>query len=129
MNTQLVNSLVQGSFSSAKTFPEIVQALVKEGFESYHVDLVRSEYRYYMPNGESHVVTADHQLDQAASDFTAAGVEAAVRASQAGQVNYQEFLKRILKAGCVYYVTYLRGKKVAYFGRDGSEHVEYFPQK
>jgi hypothetical protein len=37
-------------------------------------------------------------------------------------------MKEITEAGCVYYIAYLSGKKVIYFGRKGEMHVELFPQ-
>lgn len=127
MNTQLLHELVQRSWQSTITFPEVVQALLKEGFESYHVDLVRGENRYYLPDGHSHVEAMPHPDFKAATRFSAKDVESAVRAIQAGRIDYQEFVERIMLAGCVYYITYLSGKKVAYLGREGDVHVEHFP--
>src|SRR5262245_58322306 len=109
MNKQLIHDLVHKSHEGSITFPQVVGALMEAGFESYHVDIVRSESRYYMPNGETHVENLPTQYPRAAQNFSAAGVEAAVRAIQAGQIQYAEFMKRILAAGCVYYVTYITG--------------------
>lgn len=36
--------------------------------------------------------------------------------------------RKILEAGCVYYIAYLAGQRVAYFGRGGEAHIEPFPQ-
>lgn len=127
MNTKLLHEVAHNSYNNTISFPEVVQALSKEGVESYHVDLVRNEYRYYLPNGESHVEKLEHTYPQAAMKFSADAVEANVRAIQSGHISYQEFIKKIMEAGCVYYITYLSGRKVVYFGRDGAKHVEHFP--
>lgn len=127
MNTKLCKDMAQASIAGSLKFPEIVGKLIAEGMESYHVDFVRSENRYYMPNGESHVEPVDLEHAKAAQKFSATQVEAAVRKSQAGKINYPQFVKEVLDAGCVYYITYLTGKRVTYFGREGDSHTEFFP--
>ena len=42
-------------------------------------------------------------------------------------VMYPEFMRLSRAAGCVGYVTWLAGRRVAYFGRRGETHVERFP--
>ena len=103
--------------------------LLNEGVESYHVDLVRSENRYYMPSGETHVETVPFKHSKAAEKFSANLVEAAIKSIQAGKIDYKQFLHQIMDAGTVYYIAYLSGKRVIYFGREGDFHVEHFPQK
>lgn len=129
MNPSTVRKTIQDSLSGQITFPQIVGILMNEGIESYHVDLLRSENRYYPRSGESLVEKVDLPHSPAAQEFSAAQVEAAVRGAQAGRLKYPEFVTAILNAGCVYYIAYLDGKKVSYFGRKGEAHVENFPQK
>lgn len=129
MNTEAIKKVILGSHQATMTFPQVVQTLLAEGFEAYHVDLVRNENRYYMPNGESHVEIVAEKHAAPAADFSAAMVEKAIRSIQAGQINYREFIRQILEAGTVAYAVYLDGKRAIYFGRKGEFHVEHFPDK
>lgn len=117
----------EASFTGSKKFPDIVMSLINAGVESYHVDVVRSENRYYLPSGENHTVTNHLAKAPIAEEFSASQIESAVRESQAGKINYLQFMEKARAAGCVYYITYLKGKKVVYMGRSGEFHTEYFP--
>jgi len=64
---------------------------------------------------------------QIAAQFSAAGVEAAVRQAQRGEIMYPEFTRQALAAGCVGYFVQITGKCVQYFGRNGEIHTEWFP--
>jgi uncharacterized protein YbcV (DUF1398 family) len=119
---------IQESLNGTMTFPQVVGKLLEQGVESYHVDLTRSENRYYDAGGESAVIEVPHRTHLAAADFSPEGVHAAIRKSQAGEIKYPRFLEEISQAGCVYYIAYLAGKQVIYFGRKGEMHVEKFPQ-
>ena len=59
--------------------------------------------------------------------FSATGVEAAVRAVQAGAIPYRTFCERVVAAGCVGYHVSIVGRRVVYYGRTGDSHVEWFP--
>lgn len=59
------------------------------------ITLTSSAPTYYTPNGESEVVPNDPIESIAAKDFSAAGVEAAVGAIQAGEIKYKEFCETI----------------------------------
>lgn len=129
MNPTVIKKVIAQSLKSQINFPQVVGALIKEGVESYHVDMVRGENRYYSAQGDSLVEKVQLPHGQAAQEFSAKGVETAVRKVQQGKSNYENFIHEILAAGCVYYIAYLSGEKVAYFGRNGEVHVEYFPKK
>lgn len=117
----------EGSDHERITFGEVVMKLMGAGVERYRADMVRNERVYFMPNGESLVLPAHEVGGEPAQVFSAAGVDAAVRAIQAGQIKYQEFCRRIVAAGCVDYVVSLVGQRAIYFGRSGESHVEPFP--
>lgn len=127
MNKAAIKSTIDKSLSGAAKFPDVVGALLAEGVESYHVDLVRSENRYYAADGESHVENVPFEHPRAAAEFSAEKVQAAVKKAQAGQIDYPQFLREILAAGTVHYVAYLAGKRVVYCGRNGDSHTEFFP--
>jgi uncharacterized protein YbcV (DUF1398 family) len=109
------------------TFPEVVMKLMQAGVERYHADLVRSERTHYMPDGETDVRPAHGVKTVPAKDFSAAGVDAAVRAIQRQEIQYREFCERIAAAGCVGYIVSLAGRRAVYYGRTGESHVEMFP--
>jgi uncharacterized protein YbcV (DUF1398 family) len=108
-------------------FGEVVQKLIGAGVERYHCDLLRSEKIYYLPDGKSERVPNDDIDVIPAQDFSAAGVEAAVRAIQAGKIKYKEFCERVMTAGCVGYIVSIAGQRAVYYGRTGDIHVEWFP--
>ena len=109
------------------TFGEVVMNLAKAGVERYHADLVRGGKTYYLPNGESEVVAGKPVEGTPAQEFSAEGVEAAVKAIQAGKIQYTEFCKRAAEAGCVGYIVSIPGQRVVYYGRSGDFHIEWFP--
>jgi len=124
----VLEECTSGSDQERLTFPEVVGKLMAAGIERYHADLQRSEKIYYLPDGTSHLTPAHVVDESAAIAFDASGVDAAVRAIQAGQIRYIEFCRRILRAGCVAYIVSLAGRRAVYYGRTGEIHVELFPQ-
>jgi uncharacterized protein YbcV (DUF1398 family) len=127
MNKAIVQELIDKALARKITFPEILATLAKEGVESYHVDFLRNEYRYYTTNGESLVTDVALVHDGVAAEFSAEKLESINRKVQSGQAAYPDFVREGTAAGCAYYIVYLNGKKVRYFGRDGGEYVQYFP--
>jgi len=121
-----VEELTRASDAESITFPQVVQSMLAAGVERYHADLMRSERVYYMPDGISCSIPA-HVVRDIARDFSAAGVEAAVRAAQRGDIQYREFCRRIAAAGCVGYFVTLAGQRAVYYGRTGETHIEHFP--
>lgn len=115
------------SLAGTATFPEIVGRLSAMDVERYHADYSRHETTYYLPDGDSHVVNIEHLPQAIGATFSAEGVEAAVRASQRGEIKYAEFLSRSMAAGCVGYFVQIAGRQVLYFGRNGETYVERFP--
>lgn len=115
------------SDAGRRPFPQVVAALTRAGVERYHADLILAQKTYYLPDGDAETVTCAG-LDAAPADsFDAAQVEQAVRASQAGAIDYRTFCARIAGAGCVGYHVSLPGRRAVYYGRTGEVHVEHFP--
>jgi len=130
MDTAIRNTMIEASRASDEghqSFGAIVKQLMDAGVERYHQDFLRSERTYYLPDGESEVVRNDVVSATPALGFSAAGVEAAVRAVQAGAIKYKQFCRQVMEAGCVGYLVSLAGKRVVYYGRTGDMHVEHFP--
>lgn len=90
-------------------------------------DFRRQEKTYYLPDGDSHVEALSTSSRPIAPMFSSDGIVAALRAIQAGQISYVEFLGRIVEAGCVGYFVYIAGRRAIYLGRAGDMHVEHFP--
>ena len=82
MDTQVTDAMVEATRASDEervTFGEVVMKLMQAGVERYHADLLRGEKTYYLPNGELEVVAGDPVGVAPAREFSAAGVDAAVR--------------------------------------------------
>ena len=124
---EVLQECTEASDQERISFPEVVMKLMQAGVERYHADLLRAEKVYYFPSGESHRIAAGPIEAKPASDFTAAGVEAAVRAIQQKKIQYREFCERIAQAGCVGYIVSLAGRRAVYYGRSGENYVEPFP--
>jgi len=130
MNSEQINVAKECAALSAAGkihFGEVVSRLMKAGIERYHADYSRSENTYYTPDGGSCVAPIEHEQMPIAQDFSASGVEAAVRQAQRGEIFYPEFVKQTTAAGCVGYFVQITGRQVIYFGRKGEQHVEPFP--
>jgi len=127
MDKKTIEGVVNRALAKAITFPGVLATLQKEGVESYHVDFLRNEYRYYARNGESFVTNVTLVHDGVAHEFPADKLESINKQVQAGQAWYPDFVREGTAAGCAYYIVYLCGGKVRYFGRDGDEYVQLFP--
>lgn len=130
MNSEQANVVRECADQSAAGmihFGELVARLSAAGIERYHCDYTRMETTYYATDGGSHVVPIELERGAVAMEFSAAEVEAGVRASQRGEIMYPEFTRQVLAAGCVGYFVLITGKRVQYFGRKGEVHTEWFP--
>lgn len=122
-----VRECTEGSDEGRMTFPEVLARLAEVGVEQYHADLCRHEKTYYLRDGGSIVVPTRPARGALAEAFSAEGVEAAVRASQAGRITYEGFCERVRAAGCAGYLVSLAGRRALYFGRTAETFVEPFP--
>ena len=127
MNQKLLEDLLDKALSRKITFPQIVAAMKEQKIESYHVDFLRNEYRYYSTNGESFILPAPLIHDEVAETFSKERIDIINRQVQTGEAGYPEFVKAGTAAGCAYYVVYIHGQKVRYFGRNGDEYIQHFP--
>lgn len=117
----------KASDAERMSFPQVVGMLREAGVERYYADLMRHEKTYYTADGASLVTSAKPVAMPVAVPFSPDGVEAAVRAVQAGQIKYGAFCARIAAAGCASYLVSLAGARAVYYGRTGEAHVELFP--
>lgn len=127
MNQPVLKSIVEKALARTITFPEILATMQKEGVESYHVDFLRNEYRFYSQGGDSFVMEVPLLHGEIALEFSTEKLEAVNKRVQGGQAGYPDFVSEGAAAGCAYYIVYLAGKKVRYFGRNGGEYIQHFP--
>ena len=127
MNIEVMRSTLHKSEAGQITFPEVVQALGGVGVESYFADLARRADTFYLPNGETHVEPMTHPAIPVAEEFSKLGIVSAIRAAQADEIRYPEFVRRAMMAGVTAYWAFLAGRRVIYFGRKGDFHIEEFP--
>lgn len=89
MNKVLIQELIDRSLARGISFPEILANLRREGVESYHVDFLRDEYRYYAGNGECFVTSVPPVHGAVAVDFSAERIAAINKKVQAGEAWYR----------------------------------------
>ena len=127
MNTQAMHEVSIATQEGKMTFPQVVGKLLEIGVESYFVDFAAGRKTYYLADGQTHTEPMILKLHPVAAEFAQPELIAAIRGAQADTVRYPEFVKRSTAAGVIGYWAFLTGKQVAYFGRKGETHVEYFP--
>lgn len=130
MNEQTIKTVEEctaASDASRMSFPAVVAALAGAGIERYHTDLIRWEKTYFTADGASRTVAGKALADRPVAVFSTDGVMAAIRSIQAGVIDYREFCRQIVEAGCVAYFVSIAGRRAVYYGRSGDLHVEYFP--
>jgi uncharacterized protein YbcV (DUF1398 family) len=127
MNKAMLQTLLQRSLAKEITFPQSLSILVKEDIESYHIDFFRNECRYYAKNGESLIVNVPFNHREIAQRFVQTAIDAINTRVQAGQATFADFVQESTASGCAYYIVYVNGQKVRYFGRHGDEHIQSFP--
>lgn len=128
MNINTIKECMTLALEGKITFPETVKKLVADQTERYIADLVGLQKLYFGINGETYAWPLNFNPIKVAQQFDIVKVKSAIRDSQQSKINYPTFLQRIMEAGCCHYEVFLTGKKVIYFGRDGSNHIEFFPQ-
>ncbi|QIP00158.1 DUF1398 domain-containing protein [Bradyrhizobium symbiodeficiens] len=124
----IAKSCLLGAENNTMTFPEIVQALTREGFESYAIDFRRGRAIYYLPDGQS-VEYPTRSTLSVAKDFDAGAIQAAIREAQqlVAGYTYDGFCEKVAKAGCSGYVVSFAGRRAVYMGRTAETHLEHFP--
>lgn len=129
MDTEIIHETASKTLAGTISFPEVVGALLRAGVEYYHVDYVARQKSFYAADGSAVIVTpiSYEGLPVVAPDFDPVAVKAAILDSQRhGQV-YRDFTRRVMAAGVQGYFAFLRGKRVTYVGRQGDQHIEWFP--
>lgn len=128
MDTKTIKECTALSLAEQITFPEVVMRLSGAGVERYIADLVGQQKLSYGVNGECHTGVLAFDGPPIPAQLDAAVVAATIKDIQQGRIKYREFLRRVMEAGCSHYEVFITGRQAIYFGRDGSQHIERFPQ-
>jgi uncharacterized protein YbcV (DUF1398 family) len=128
MNTKIIMETHQRTQAGGISYPEVVKNLLEAGVEYYHVDYVGMRKTYSSAEGEQVVAPITYEgLPPVAADFDRAALLADLYDSQRNGQHYRDFTRRAMAAGAQGYYAFLRGKRVTYFGRQGDQHIEWFP--
>jgi PhnB protein len=128
MDIKILQECTDLSLAGKTTFPEVVRRMAATGVERYCADLVTFQKIIYSTDGQNHTVALPLTNPPAiAQNFSQTGVKEAIGDIQKGRIDYPEFLRRIMRAGTVFYDVFIRGGKTIYVGRNGDFHVETFP--
>lgn len=128
MNTELISQAARATLDGTLPFPEVVRLLLTAGVEYYHVDYVGLRKTFYSATGNLVVTPIPYEgLPNVAENFDAPALQAAIRDSQQHGQTYRDFTRRAMAAGVQGYFAFLRGQRVTYLGRQGNQHIEWFP--
>jgi len=120
MNTEIIHKYDQGALDGHVSFSDTLRNLDSIGVERY--------YTYYSRNGETHVERLQFpDVPRLADRFDVDGNVKAIQAIQRQEIDYPEFLRRIISSGTTSYFVFVDGGCVAYYGRRGECHIEPFP--
>jgi uncharacterized protein YbcV (DUF1398 family) len=125
----VAKACLNGAERNTMTFPQIVETLMREGFESYTVDFRRAGATYYLADGSS-VELPMHKLDvPIAATFAPGPIQAAIKEAQqlVPGYTYKGFCRKVAAAGCAGYTVSFPGRRALYVGRTAEIHVEHFP--
>jgi len=128
--TAIAENCLIGAAKATMSFPEIVSALVEQGFDGYLVDYRRNTTTYFLPDGASLMLDNSHPAGVLVTEtFDEPGLVAQIKWAQsnAADYSYAAFSDNVRRCGCAGYIVSVPGKRVLYFGRTAETHVESMP--
>ncbi|MCA0404535.1 MAG: DUF1398 domain-containing protein [Proteobacteria bacterium] len=127
--TDLARRTLDGAYSGAMSFPEIVGALMGAGFEGYMVDYRTKTATYFHPEAAALILPLPASADAIALAFDGVAIAAQVAWAQRGEADYSyaAFCRNVKSAGCAGYMVSFPGRRVVYFGCTAETHTEHFP--
>jgi uncharacterized protein YbcV (DUF1398 family) len=128
MDADKVTSLVKATLDGSLSFPQIVGELIAQGVEYYHVDYAAKSFTFYSATGATITAAlAFEGLPSISQDWNGNALKEAILDSQQNGQKFRQFCARAMSAGVQGYFAFLRGQRVTYLGRNGDQHVEWFP--
>jgi uncharacterized protein YbcV (DUF1398 family) len=129
MDIKAIEECNQLNFEGEIGFGENVKRLLAAGAVWYFVDLVQLKKVSYGADDaytESMPLTNPGKVGNKFSERTITDTTAAI---QGKEIDYPEFLRRLIAGGCVYYAIFMKGRKMVYVGSRGESHEEGFPEQ
>lgn len=123
----IIREAANGSSEGKLHFGQVLDLLTQAGVESYFADYRVRQTTYYLTSGECLCIELAMPEEGVTQKFNAEAIQAAIRGSQQGRIQYPEFKRLSQQAGCIGYIVWLTGRYVSYFGRKGETHIEHFP--
>lgn len=126
----IAQKCLDGAYDNTLSFPEALKMLMEAGFEGYHVDYRLNTRVYYLPSGETLLLTNPQGHGSIETQFNQPEIVAAIKWAQLNPpgYNYLDFNRKVTANGCAGYIVSILGRRVLYFGRTAETHVEHFPQ-
>jgi uncharacterized protein YbcV (DUF1398 family) len=126
----IAEKCLNAAYDGSMAFPDIIGTLINAGFEGYTVDYRRNTTTYYVPDGDSAVLSNRRSTEPVASQLDQSGIAAQIKWAQANSPDYSytAFCKNVKALGCAGYIVSFSGRRVLYLGRTAEIHVEHFPQ-
>ena len=129
MDTEAIEECTRLNFEGKIGFGENVKRLLAAGAVWYFVDLVQLKKVSY---GADYAYTERMPLTnpgKVGNEFSERAIADTTAAIQRKEIDYPEFLRRLIAGGCVYYAIFMKGRKMAYVGSLGERHEEHFPEQ
>lgn len=123
-----IDEKINEAYSKSNNYLELVKMLIAAGVQSYTVD-VATDIKLYRLSDHSTVLHSEEKAPRIIADsINVARVQECIKASQARQMSYADFMPAIAEAGVRFYDAQLAGpsKKVNYIG-NGGHHEEIIP--
>ena len=129
MDIEAIEECTRLNFEGKIGFGENVKRLLSAGAVWYYVDLVQLKKVSYGVD-DAHTESLPLKDPGRAGDrFSETAIIGAIAATQRKEIDYPEFLRKLIAGGCVYYVIFMKGRKMAYVGSLGESHEEDFPEQ
>ena len=128
--SDIAEACLRGAEADSMRFPQVVEALMQAGFESYAVDFRCGTATYFLPDGDHVTLPLQRHDTPVATAFDPDSLQAAIREAQQAVpgYTYAGFCGKAMAAGCAGYVVSFSGRRAVYLGRTAETHVEHFPR-
>jgi len=128
MNTEMICQIAGPQLDETVPFSEVIRRLFAAGVEYYHIDYEALRQTFYGPAGDQVVAPILYEgLPAVAPQFDVEQLRALILDSVRSGQTYRDFTRRAIAAGVQGSFAFLRVKQVTYWGRNGGQHIEWFP--
>lgn len=125
-NLAIMNA-AEATHRASMPFQEIAAMLVSARVDFYFVDYCSMKTTYYAGGDAVYCPVSYVDMPPIADAFDVERLKAAILDSQTQGQSHESFSRRVVEAGVIGYLAFLRGRRVTYVGRSGDQHTEWFP--